>query len=267
MPTLTANGNLPIFVNAGGTALAATSASTARTNLGVTATGADTAYAFRANNLSDLANAATARTNLGLGSISTQAANSVSITGGSISGITDLAVADGGTGASDAATARTNLGTAALSGSTSQAFAVSNLAFPATQVPSADPNTLDDYEEGTWTPSLGGTATYSSRSGKYVKIGKFVHLYGSITVNTIGSGSTFAITGLPFSIEIGAIEGGGSVSLFISSASSITFATIQPDTAQLSIYSLTAAGVTMANNAIFQNGTTVRFSAWYFTTN
>jgi hypothetical protein len=50
-----------------------------------------------------------ARTNLGLGSIATQASSSVTITGGSITGITDLAVADGGTGASDASTARTNL--------------------------------------------------------------------------------------------------------------------------------------------------------------
>jgi len=54
--------------------------------------------------------AATTRTNLGLGSMSTQAANSVAITGGSITGITDIAVADGGTGASTAANARTNLG-------------------------------------------------------------------------------------------------------------------------------------------------------------
>ena len=52
----------------------------------------------------------TARSSLGLGSIATQASNSVSITGGSVSGITDLAVADGGTGASNAANARTNLG-------------------------------------------------------------------------------------------------------------------------------------------------------------
>jgi len=46
----------------------------------------------------------------GLGTMSTQAANNVSITGGSITGITDLAIADGGTGASTAANARTNLG-------------------------------------------------------------------------------------------------------------------------------------------------------------
>lgn len=60
--------------------------------------------------LVDDADASAARTTLGLGSIATQASSSVSITGGSISGITDLAVADGGTGASTAADARTNLG-------------------------------------------------------------------------------------------------------------------------------------------------------------
>nr|ABZ05855.1 hypothetical protein ALOHA_HF400048F7ctg1g22 [uncultured marine microorganism HF4000_48F7] len=59
--------------------------------------------------LVDDANASTARTTLGLGTISTQASDSVSITGGSVTGITDLAIADGGTGASSVSVARSNL--------------------------------------------------------------------------------------------------------------------------------------------------------------
>jgi hypothetical protein len=66
--------------------------------------------------LVDDADAAAARTTLGLGSIATQAANAAAITGGAISGITDLAIADGGTGASTAALARANLGCEAMSG-------------------------------------------------------------------------------------------------------------------------------------------------------
>jgi hypothetical protein len=53
-----------------------------------------------------------ARTELGLGSIALQNADSVAISGGTILDITDLAIADGGTGASSAADARTNLGLA-----------------------------------------------------------------------------------------------------------------------------------------------------------
>ena len=56
------------------------------------------------------ADAAAQRTTLELGTIATQDADGVTITGGAISGITDLPVADGGTGASTAADARTNLG-------------------------------------------------------------------------------------------------------------------------------------------------------------
>jgi hypothetical protein len=57
----------------------------------------------------------TARTNLGLGSMAVQNSSSVSISGGTITGITDLAVADGGTGASTSSGARTNLGLGTIS--------------------------------------------------------------------------------------------------------------------------------------------------------
>jgi hypothetical protein len=105
----------------------ASDASTARTNLGLAIGTNVQAYSARLGEIAALAptadnfivgngtswtleTPALARTSLGLGTIATQAASSVAITGGSITGITDLAVADGGTGASDAGTARTNLG-------------------------------------------------------------------------------------------------------------------------------------------------------------
>lgn len=62
--------------------------------------------------------ASSARTNLGIGTLGTQNASTVSITGGSITGINDLQIADGGTGASSAPTARANLGAKADAGVT-----------------------------------------------------------------------------------------------------------------------------------------------------
>ena len=70
-----------------------------------------------ANGGTGAANATSARSNLGLGTIATQNANNVAITGGSVTGITDLAIADGGTGASTAADARTSLGVPSTTGS------------------------------------------------------------------------------------------------------------------------------------------------------
>ena len=58
--------------------------------------------------------------------------------------------------------------------------------------------TLDDYEEGTWTPTMGGTATYYQRTGEYTKVGNKVFIRGQIHINAIGTGSTIQIQGLPF---------------------------------------------------------------------
>jgi hypothetical protein len=76
--------------------------------------------------------------------------------------------------------------------------------FPATQSASSDANTLDDYEEGTWTPQLkfGGNSvsmTYSVQSGSYTKIGRLVYATCRITLSNKGTSTGSAsITGLPF---------------------------------------------------------------------
>jgi len=84
-----------------------------------------------------------------------------------------------------------------LAGGTTTANGV-GITFPATQSASSDANTLDDYEEGTWTPSIGGTATYSVQSGLYTKIGRIVTLSYDMTITTIGTGSSNTISGVPF---------------------------------------------------------------------
>jgi len=63
-----------------------------------------------------------------------------------------------------------------------------------------DSNLLDDYEEGTWTPTVAwqsGSPTYTS-SGRYTKIGRIVYI--QITINVTSSGGTgiVRVTNLPF---------------------------------------------------------------------
>lgn len=72
------------------------------------------------------------------------------------------------------------------------------IAMPATQNASAGANTWDDYEEGTGTPNVGGTATYTAQSLGYTKIGDAYSFRGRIIINAIGTGSTSQMSGMPF---------------------------------------------------------------------
>jgi hypothetical protein len=79
------------------------------------------------------------------------------------------------------------------------------ITFPAAQVASADPNTLDDYEEGTWTPTQGSgltvVGTFSS-VGFYTKTGNLVNVSGALRSTTSVATSVGGIVcaGLPFPV-------------------------------------------------------------------
>tara|TARA_R100000697_G_scaffold121859_2_gene149970 strand:- start:12 stop:536 length:525 start_codon:yes stop_codon:yes gene_type:complete len=62
-----------------------------------------------------------------------------------------------------------------------------------------DANTLDDYEEGTWTPTLpnGGTVNSNYKS-IYIKVGDLVYFYAYIVVTPTNDNADFRIGGLPF---------------------------------------------------------------------
>jgi hypothetical protein len=96
-------------------------------------------------------------------------------------------------------TASTTIGVGGATPSTSGA----GISFPATQAASGDVNTLDDYEEGTWTPNQGGgltvVGTFQS-VGSYIKIGKQVTVRGSFGGSTSISSTTNGLmcTNLPF---------------------------------------------------------------------
>jgi len=77
---------------------------------------------------------------------------------------------------------------------------VDGITFPATQVASANANTLDDYEEGTWTPSDGSTAglTFTVLAARYVKVGRIVHCQFQLTYPTTVNTFAARIDGLPF---------------------------------------------------------------------
>lgn len=92
--------------------------------------------------------------------------------------------------------------------------------FPATQNASSDSNTLDDYEEGTWTPT-GNGITFSSASGAYTKTGRVVIASFDILWPVTVSAANARVSSLPFSFGSSA-EGGFAIRYTNYSASGLT---------------------------------------------
>ena len=96
------------------------------------------------------------------------------------------------------------------------------ITFPATQSASSDANTLDDYEEGTWTPYLSsdstGAFTMSTQFGRYTKVGNMVTVICYAAWSSRTSGGNVAFYGYPFNINNFTGGGLGATTFIVKSA-------------------------------------------------
>jgi len=132
--------------------------------------------------------------------------------------------------------------------------------FPAVQNASADANTLDDYEEGDWTPVITGsgsnpTVSYSQQRGRYTKIGRIVSVTCQISTASLSGGAgDLRISGLPFANGFPTWSGGA---MAYNSTNSVT----APNAAMI------AAGATYfsfwASTIVLSLGTITGLD-WYF---
>jgi hypothetical protein len=125
-------------------------------------------------------------------------------------------------------------------------------------------NALDDYEEGTWTPSVGGDATYSLREGRYTKIGRLVHVSFYLTIDTTTTGSSTDIFGLPFTPL--ADTGGSSLSYWLNLNSSVCTLVgyIYGSATTIYLYSNTGASTGLLRNSVIRNSAIVQGHLSYF---
>jgi hypothetical protein len=127
---------------------------------------------------------------------------------------------------------------------------------------------FNDYEEGTWTPSLGGNTTYNNRLGYYTKIGRQVTAFFLIQVTTRGTGSADTVTGLPFNASAtSTIRGGGSIQYFADIAVNTAWLSpyVSPNSATLTFIGQNAVDATCADGvAIFGDYAFVIGSIVYF---
>lgn len=142
----------------------------------------------------------------------------------------------------------------------------SGITFPATQSASSDANTLDDYEEGTWTPNIksngaNGNATGGVITGRYTKIGNVVNVWWQFsncgTSGVANAGQQVCITGLPFTVSAVYTAGYGFSLGVIMTAQTYGNGGIQP------VSGTTYMGV---NDASLVNGVNIGTDAQYVRT-
>jgi hypothetical protein len=140
------------------------------------------------------------------------------------------------------------------------------ITFPATQSASSDANTLDDYEEGTWTPVISGsttagTGTYSSQVGKYTKIGNTVFISADLAWSAHTGTGNINVTGLPFT------SASGSANPIFVLTDGLTITGVPTVNVNSSASTMYAAALNNGNTSLIAIDTSVgafRFTGFYY---
>jgi hypothetical protein len=143
-------------------------------------------------------------------------------------GADQLAISTGGIGrAHVAANGKVGIGVTAPTTAGGILQLSGGITFPATQVASTDPNTLDDYEEGTHTatltPSGSGSITLDTRyqTLTYTKVGRLVSLRGTLVTSSSSSPVGYVTVSLPFTPAVVSGIGYAGGSVFVDAATGV----------------------------------------------
>lgn len=160
------------------------------------------------------------------------------------------------------------------------ALSTNGVTFPATQSASSDANTLDDYEEGTFTPTFEGTSgvTYQGTTiGFYQKVGKRVNFFALVATSALTTnGNQITIGGLPFVVASLSSEYYEPMSVFIQNGFTKTGILgyqplAVPGTATIGVYALVPSSgnnyIAVQYNELTVATNMIRVSGSYFATN
>lgn len=150
----------------------------------------------------------------------------------------------------------------------SGAFATTITVTGTTTITLPTSGTLVGATSGTWSPSVGGSATYTSQIGTYIKTGKMVFVSCTLIINVLGTGSTNTISGLPFPggsspTSDQALADGFSSGLALSVVS--LNPTVGATSSTVLLYGRTAASTAASLLGVLGNGAQVNFTGTYRT--
>ena len=145
------------------------------------------------------------------------------------------------------------------------------LQFPASQNASANVNTLDDYEEGTFTPTLtfgGGSVGMNpvTQAGNYTKIGNRVLFDAYFSLSVVGSSTGNAVLGgLPFTTAnlTGSFRTAAILVDGMTAGVTAPVAAILPSSTSINLYQLTTGGLVFLNQASFTTTSIIAINGSY----